>query len=390
MHNDWKKFLDSPIQTLLILRLFAMMSMVGSIFLTPGLDRTLYWLAMIFFVISYLCIRSLQRGYWIFFLLEGFMSFLIGVSSADFFPYQLLIGLVGCGFFLYYDQKILYISAPIAMTALLIWDLFSVKYHGIHLMINYSFIIFACLTGGLIRYAYRMKNHSQLLYQKLEVSYQQLKDHTQTVKQLALEEERNRIAREIHDTVGHTVTALIVQLEGARKWMDKNPQKSKQILQTVEELARSIYQEIRFSIERINHEDWDHLDLAELCEQMLADFAKLTKLKYTYDIKGKIPSELPSSYPFHLYRVLQETLTNAKRHGKASHVSVELKFEDQKILLQIEDNGIGSEVLQLGFGLKNMQRRVEDLGGGCRFETRKGGGFRTFVWLPIPVEGEKR
>src|SRR5690606_34005598 len=108
------------------------------------------------------------------------------------------------------------------------------------------FIVFACLTGGLIRYAYRMKDRFQMLYQELDDSYQKLQEHTQTVKQLAKEEERNRIAREIHDTVGHTVTALLVQMEAARKYMNQSPEKSQRIMQTVEELARSIYQEIRF------------------------------------------------------------------------------------------------------------------------------------------------
>ncbi|MXQ54196.1 histidine kinase [Shimazuella alba] len=83
------------------------------------------------------------------------------------------------------------------------------------IIINYSFVVFASATGGLIRYAYQMKNQTMKLYQELENSYQKLREHADTVEQLAMQEERNRISREIHDTVGHTVTALIFQLEAA-------------------------------------------------------------------------------------------------------------------------------------------------------------------------------
>lgn len=363
-----------------------MMSMVSGVFFIDELNPAPYWGAILFFLASYVCIRLFEKGRWLFFLLECLVSLLIGILSQGMVPYQLLVGLAGCGLFLYYDSRIAYLIASTITLVFLIGDLIVGLFNGFHIVVNYSFIVFACLTGGLIRYAYRMKDRFQMLYQELDDSYQKLQEHTQTVKQLAKEEERNRIAREIHDTVGHTVTALLVQMEAARKYMNQSPEKSQRIMQTVEELARSIYQEIRFSIERINQEEWDDLELMELCEQVLSDFAKLTKLKYTFEVVGESSTLIPQSYKFHLYRILQETLTNAKRHGKASHVSVILRFEEVGLQLEIEDNGMGTDQLQVGFGLKNLQRRVEDLGGTCTFETKAGKGFKTVVCLPIQKE----
>lgn len=378
--------LESPFQALLALRLFAMLSMVSGVFFIAEIDSTPYWGAIAFYIVSYLCIRFSKKGRWFFYLLECLVSLFIGIASNGMVPYQLLVGLAGCGLFLSYDGKIVYIVASVMVTGFLLRDLFSGCCHVFHLMVNYSFIVFACLTGGLIRYAYQMKNRSQQLYQELEASYQKLQEHTQTVKQLAKEEERNRIAREIHDTVGHTVTALIVQLEAARKLMAQAPDKSLRLMQTVEELARSIYQEIRFAIEKMNQADWEKMTLVELCEQVLSDFAKLTRLTYSFEIAGKSPASISQTYKFHLYRILQETLTNAKRHGKATQVRVKLRFAKAGIQLKIEDNGIGSDQLQIGFGLKNLQRRVEDLGGRCKFVTSAGKGFRTIICLPNEQE----
>ena len=365
-----------------------MISMVSGVFFIKEINPTPYWGAIFFFVLSYILIRFFKKGRWLFFLLECLMSLIIGIASQGMVPYQLLVGLAGCGLFVYYDGKIVYIISSLIAIGFLVGDIFTERYHVFHLVVDYSFIVFACLTGGLIRYAYQMKNRFQMLYQELEASYQKLQEHAKTVEQLAKEEERNRISREIHDTVGHTVTALIVQMEAARKLMKQTPEKSLQIMQTVEELARSIYQEIRFSIEKINQEDWEDLTLTDLCEQVLSDFAKLTKFEYDFEVIGKSPAFISQSYKFNLYRILQETLTNAKRHGKASHVQVELQFDETSIQLQIEDNGKGSDQLQIGFGLKNLQSRVEDLGGTCTFDTSAGQGFRTVVRLPIEKRGE--
>lgn len=381
--EHWKRFLESPFSILLIFRLFVMISIVSFIFFDSEVNPIPYWVAIIFFIISYLFLQFFKRVKWVFFLLELLISLPLGYHSMGIVPYQLLIGLVGCALFIYYENRILYIGWPVFLIFMIIADGIFGFYQVVHLIINYSFIIFACTTGGLIHYAYKMKNRFQSLYQELNTSYQKLQEQALTVQQLSKEEERNRIAREIHDTVGHTVTALIVQLEAARKLMTKDPKKSIQILQTIEELARLIYQEIRFSIEANQYEDWETVPLTTLCEQLLANFAKLTKLAYCYRVKGEAPASLPYPYKFSLFRILQETLTNAKRHGKAKKVSVELVFLEESIRLQIEDDGMGSEELKVGFGLKNVQRRVEDLGGTCQFETRKGKGFRTVVQLPI-------
>lgn len=384
LKKSWQRFLDSPYQTLMLLRLLVMLCIVCGYAYFPHSNKIFNLMAFLLFILSYFCILWFSKWRWLFFVLELIICFIYASISLGLdFPYQLLIGLVGVGLFLYYGGAGLYISWSLLFFLLLGYELVFDLQSVAGILINYSFIVFASITGGLIRYSYKMKNVSNRLYLELTASYQQLREHAETVEQLAIQEERNRIAREIHDTVGHTVTALIFQLEAAQKYMYKDQKKSLAIMNTSEELARSIYQEIRFSIEENNQEGWRKIDLVTLLKQLVDDFSRLTQLQVYDEIKGKVPSALSPKYKFSLYRILQETLTNAKRHGFAEHVWITLTFQAHHLHVLIKDDGIGVEVLQLGFGLRNLQRRVEDLGGECHFYTGKKEGFRTEILLPL-------
>ncbi|SHE51215.1 Signal transduction histidine kinase [Seinonella peptonophila] len=380
----WRKLLESPYQALMMLRLVAMVLMLSaSLF-----DSSIQFIVMssiLFFVVGYFFILYMKKRHWIIFLLEFVLIVMIGFYVQDinvYMPIRLLIGLVGLGLFLYYEGKLLYISWAIITIILIMIDMLIQDQELSKLLIDYSFIIFASVTGGLIRYAYLMKNRYQELYQKLENSYQKLQEYAETIEHLAIEKERNRISREIHDTVGHAVTALIFQLEAARKLIDKDYKKSTEIMKTIEDLARSIYQEIRFSIEENDISDWENLSLSTLLEEVVQEFAKMTQLKFSFQVFGEVPNRLSRDFKFSLYRILQETLTNAKRHGYAHHVAIELSCLEEQVQLVIQDNGVGADELKLGFGLTNLQKRVNEMGGECNFQTSKGSGFRTEVIIP--------
>lgn len=383
MQKQKIRILDSPFPILLALRLPVMLCMIGTGLSINDDHRILTLMAMVFILFSTIALYKLKRGHWILLLLE--LSLCLGLAVEYMytdFPYPLLIGLLGTCFFLHYDHKWIYIGWTFLFIALISIELALSLHSSLTLVIDYSFVVFACLVGSLLRYAYQMKNRFQSLYQELEVSYQKLQEHTQTVEQLTKEKERNRIAQEIHDTVGHTVTALIFQLEAAHKYWQKEPQKSKELLQTAEGLARSIYQEIRLSIETDEQGNWGKLEIDQLWKGLLEEFSLLTQLDYSFQMMGE-PPNLTRTEKFELYRILQESLTNAKRHGQASKVWVQCDFRHSPVQMEIRDDGIGAPSLKLGYGLKNMQERVENLGGSCHFETSEGKGFRTVLLLPL-------
>lgn len=386
MYKRWKQILDSPYPTLMFLRLLVMICMVSVYFFMPNENAVFVALAIVLFIVSYYFIGYSKNKPWIFFMIELMIALAMGyISVGSDSPYRLLIGLVGCGLFLYYEGKVLYISWSILFVLLIVYELFFDVQDLAQVLVDYSFIVFASLIGGLIRYSYQTKNRFRLLYQELDSSYQKLQEHSQTVERLAMEEERNRITREIHDTVGHTVTALIFQLEAARKLMNKDPQKSYEIMKTGEGLARSIYQEIRFSIETNDQEAWEEVELHILLQKLINDFSRLTQLEIKYQMEGTEPASFSRQHKLSLYRILQETLTNAKRHGLAKKVWISLVFDEQEVEFIIKDNGIGADQLNLGYGLKNLQKRVQDLGGTCYFCTKQDKGFRTEIKIPLTV-----
>ncbi|MXQ54195.1 sensor histidine kinase [Shimazuella alba] len=155
------------------------------------------------------------------------------------------------------------------------------------------------------------------------------------------------------------------------------------MMKTSEELARSIYRDIRFSIEENDRSNWAETDLDTKFRQLIQKFSRFTKLEVSYEAKGSLPSFMSRKYTFGLYRILQETLTNAKRHGDAKSVWVRLCFSAEQLQLDIWDDGIGCDHLQKGFGLKNLQNRVKELNGTCSFFTEKGKGFKTRVVIPV-------
>jgi signal transduction histidine kinase len=363
--------------------------MASANFFIPAINVIFNLMAICVFVISTFLIFKIKRGFWILFVLELSLSLIFGVVYVyTDFPYPLLVGLVGLGVFLYYQERVFVLIWSILFFILITLELLFTLHPPMQIIINYSFVVFASTTGGLIRYAYQMKNQTIGLYQELEHSYQKLRQHADTVEQLAMQEERNRISREIHDTVGHTVTALIFQLEAAQKFFSVDEQKSMKMMKTSEELARSIYREIRFSIEENDWGDGVESDLHTKFTQLIQKFSRFTQLEVSYETKGELPSFLSRKYTFGLYRILQETLTNAKRHGNAERVWIGLFFMAEQLQLDIWDDGIGCDHLQTGFGLKNLQRRVKELNGTCSFFTKKGNGFKTRVVIPIPQREE--
>lgn len=387
MKQWWKQFLESPYPALMSFRLIVMLLMLGSNFYNPYINKILIVVALLVFIGCTLGIHYLNHKVhpWVFFVIELVLAIWFGIDVS----YPLLVGMVGIGLFYYYQGKWLYFIWSLFTLSLLTVELVLDEQKLVEVLINFSFIVFATMSGGLLRYAYQMKNRSWQLYQELGESYEKLKKHAQTVEKLAAEEERNRIAREIHDTVGHTITALIFQLEAGRKLMSQDPDKGERMIQTSEELARSIYREMRLSIESNGQDMWRNLDLPTLLQQLLQDFARLTQMDFQFQLDGNLVEDVTHEQKFSLYRMLQETLTNAKRHGEATQVDVTLRVGDDTIQLTVQDDGAGIDTLQLGFGLKNMQSRAESLGGTCEFVTQANVGFRTVICLPKKVRADK-
>lgn len=219
-------------------------------------------------------------------------------------------------------------------------------------------------------------------------------------REVATLEERNRVAREIHDTLAQGFTGILVQLQAAERLSLKNPARALQSLQEARELAHESLQEARRSVFNLRPTALENLALDQAIAQQTQRFATKSGLKTDFILEG-YPRPLHLDTRQNLYRITQEALTNVKRHARASQVTVSLVFEPKSVTLTIVDDGLGlnwqngqngpangrgngdlAAEIKGGFGLIGIQERVALMKGQVTFESPTGGGAQIKVVIP--------
>lgn len=240
---------------------------------------------------------------------------------------------------------------------------------------NLSQIAFFILVNALIlvivnfaQYNKEEKEKKDLLYSELLSTHKKLKEYSEKIEALAVIEERNRIARDIHDTLGHNMTALIMQMEMATHMMDEDMDKSKELLNSAKRMARDGLLSIRRVVETLRVEET--IGKTNSIKELVEEFSIASGIEIEFEIIGEHVSINPD-IDTTLYRIVQEALTNAVRHGKVTKVKVEIRY-NKYIEFYIKDNGIGAEIIKEGYGLKGMKERIGSLNGKVEFESKNG------------------
>jgi PAS domain S-box-containing protein len=198
--------------------------------------------------------------------------------------------------------------------------------------------------------------------------------------------ERNRMAREIHDTLAQAFTSIIMHTaaaaESVTELAPQNPEALQTYLQTVEELASSGLTEARRSVTALRPKLLEEGDLYRALNRLTADIKSSTNIQVSCEVTGAI-YVLSSDIEDNLLRVGQEALTNAVKHAHATAIQVELEYEETQCLLRIKDDGSGFDVNQIslshGFGLLGMSERVEQMRGELVIQSQPGQGTEVVV-----------
>lgn len=241
------------------------------------------------------------------------------------------------------------------------FNLSNVSQMAFFLMVNVSILVIA----GFAQYNREERERKDILYKELLDAHKKLKQYTDEINRLTVVEERNRIARDIHDTLGHNMTALIMQLQMAEHFLKEDVPKAEELLLGAVKTARESLAEIRGVVETLRGAD-DTLTPEESIWKLVDEFSKKTGAVIALDIGGKAAIRNPAANAA-LYRILQEAMTNAVRHGKATKISVKVSYSDDSVSFCVEDNGIGAEDVKEGYGLKGIRERVEAFGGKVEF-----------------------
>jgi signal transduction histidine kinase len=200
------------------------------------------------------------------------------------------------------------------------------------------------------------------------------------VAQLAAANERNRLAREIHDTLGHYLTVIHVQLEAARALVPAEPDRALQAINRAQVLARDGLTAVRQSVKALR-EDTRVEGIAEQLAS-LVDASRDETFTATFASTGTA-RPIGAAAALALHRTALEALTNVRRHAAATQVAFILTYRDDgRVQLRVEDDGRGSESLTGGFGLIGIRERAEQLGGSVNYRSAPGQGFTLDMELP--------
>ena len=253
-------------------------------------------------------------------------------------------------------------------------------------LMSISFVAFTAVVGNLIRKlmeASEMVNEQFIqlneAHEELSSAHQRLQEYSTQAEETAKIRERNRIAREIHDTVGHKMTALFVQMELAYELINHDLEKAKGTMNVCKDLAQEALEEVRFSVQALKEEETTFLSSVN---KLLNEFYQSTGLKSHIEIQGD-SSYIPGTLQPTLIRMIQESVTNAKRHGDATVSSIKLVCVPEKVMIEIQDNGKGSSMIIPGFGLKTMQDRINEVGGVLSYGSKESQGFHMTAEFPL-------
>ncbi len=216
--------------------------------------------------------------------------------------------------------------------------------------------------------------------EELESANVQLQDYAIMREKVGETNERNRLAREIHDSIGHTLTSISAGIDACVTTVESSPEQTKDQLIRVSEVTRQGINDIRRSVRKLRPDTLQRYGLEVAIRMMIADTGRAadTNIFLSVDLSSKAMSEDEENAA---YRIVQESITNALRHGKAGNIWVKLEIVGDKLHLTVQDDGCGCAEIHNGFGTEQMMERVRSLNGTISFNGS--GGFCVDAVIPI-------
>ncbi len=266
----------------------------------------------------------------------------------------------------------------------------------LNLLSLFPAFVFVAVFSLMYRILDIQKERAERLLHQLEESnaelgeaHKQLQSYANEVEELTIVRERTRMAREIHDTLGHYLSILTIQLETISKLQERDPARAAIEVAEARRVASQSMQEVRNAIAALRPTSIATLSLTQAISQLGNEFEQsATETQITLDLDTQLPPISPDLQAA-LYRAVQEALTNVRRHAHASKVLVRLRYENELLELVVLDNGNGTSTNELdnqhgGFGLIGLQERIELLSGHVTYGPAESTGYRVTIKVCVP------
>lgn len=227
----------------------------------------------------------------------------------------------------------------------------------------------------------KARREVERLVEELQAANQRLREYAVQIEELAVTRERNRLAREIHDGLGHFLTVIHMEIQAARAVMPYDSAKALSMLEKAQALSEDALTDVRGSVSALRESQEASLPLPEMLEKLVQS-CSVMNLGAEIKVMGS-PRPVTPQVQLTLYRAAQEGINNIGKHSQASQAWIGLDYQDpQNIRFSVQDNGVGAEVLDGGYGLMGLRERVNLLNGEMKIHTARDQGFRLEIVLP--------
>lgn len=237
------------------------------------------------------------------------------------------------------------------------------------------------ILGSIVRDEYGQKIKAQELYDRLREREEELKrvnkeleNSVNTIEEITLLRERNRMSREIHDNVGHALSTIMIQLGAIENMAIINGEAAASMANNLGRFTDESLQSIRAVVRSLKPREFEEYEGIVAISEMVKNFEKLSGIKVILKVSEKF-WRLSADQTMVIYRLIQEFLSNSIRHGKAKEVRIFLNFLPNNLRIHIKDNGIGCGNILEGVGLKSIRERVKIWGGNMEYYSQEGSGF---------------
>ncbi len=262
-----------------------------------------------------------------------------------------------------------------------------------NVLASLNILLFIVYTIQLMRVQMSEKERILSLNEKLncanrelQLANKQMEEYSRESIKNAETQERNRLAREIHDTLGHSLTGIITGLDACITLIDVAPEAVREQLRVIADVARNGMTDVRRSVKALRPDALEKMELEKALVQMMEETKKASNVEIDYCCTAEL-SHYNADEEEIIYRVVQESITNAIRHGKASKILIAISMEYNVMNIWVKDNGIGCEHIEKGFGLHHMEERLNMLHGNLNYYVDNG--FVLEAGIPIRW-GEER
>lgn len=232
------------------------------------------------------------------------------------------------------------------------------------------------------------ENNYQLMQQvnELEKNKEVMEQYMGSMRELYTLRERNRISRELHDSVGHSLSTIIIQLGAISSIAKKSNPQIAEMSDALRAFSTRSMQQVREQLSEMKPEQFNRNQLFVAIDEMLVDYQENTRIRVNFGISEQ-KWHLSERQELLLYRVIQEFLSNSAKYAEATRINIFLHFNEEHLILTLKDNGRGAEKIVPHLGLLSIKERVAEVKGELKINTSPGNGFQMQVM--ISKEGDK-